>query len=64
MVDWKTGRRPNGKKAEAAASVQLAAYRLAWSHLAAVPLGHVSAAFHYVRLNETVRPLTSSTSAA
>jgi DNA helicase-2/ATP-dependent DNA helicase PcrA len=57
VVDWKTGRRPNGKKAEAAASVQLAAYRLAWSHLAAIPLDHVSAAFHYVRLNETVRPV-------
>jgi DNA helicase-2/ATP-dependent DNA helicase PcrA len=57
VVDWKTGRRPKGKKAEAAASVQLAAYRLAWSHLAAIPLDHVSAAFHYVRLNETIRPV-------
>ncbi|WP_440085496.1 ATP-dependent helicase [Streptosporangium sp. LJ11] len=57
VVDWKTGRRPKGKKAEAAASVQLAAYRLAWSHLAAVPLDRVSAAFHYVLLNETVRPV-------
>lgn len=57
VVDWKTGRRPNGKKAEAAASVQLAAYRLAWSHLAAVPLEQVGAAFHYVLLGETVRPV-------
>ncbi|MER6829791.1 UvrD-helicase domain-containing protein [Streptosporangium sp. NPDC000563] len=57
VVDWKTGRRPNGRKAEAAASVQLAAYRLAWSHLAAVPLDQVGAAFHYVLLNETVRPV-------
>ncbi|WP_329085715.1 UvrD-helicase domain-containing protein [Streptosporangium sp. NBC_01469] len=57
VVDWKTGRRPDGKKAEAAASVQLAAYRLAWSHLASVPLDQVSAAFHYVLLNETVRPV-------
>ena len=57
VVDWKTGRRPRGKKAEAAASVQLAAYRLAWSHLAAVPLEKVGAAFHYVLLNETVRPV-------
>ncbi|MFI7534718.1 ATP-dependent helicase [Streptosporangium sp. NPDC049376] len=56
VVDWKTGRRPKGKKAEVAAAVQLAAYRLAWAHLAEVPLGRVSAAFHYVRLNETVRP--------
>ncbi|MEV0422016.1 UvrD-helicase domain-containing protein [Streptosporangium canum] len=57
VVDWKTGRRPEGKKAEAAAAVQLAAYRLAWSHLADVPLDQVSAAFHFVRLNETVRPV-------
>ncbi|MEU8382064.1 ATP-dependent DNA helicase [Streptosporangium sp. NPDC048865] len=57
VVDWKTGRRPSGRKAEAAAAVQLAAYRLAWSHLAAVPLDRVSAAFHYVLLNETVRPV-------
>ncbi|MFF5206870.1 UvrD-helicase domain-containing protein [Streptosporangium sp. NPDC000396] len=56
VVDWKTGRRPRGKQAKAAA-VQLAAYRLAWSHLASVPLDQVSAAFHYVRLNETVRPV-------
>ncbi|GHE35482.1 putative ATP-dependent DNA helicase [Streptosporangium violaceochromogenes] len=55
VVDWKTGRRPSGR-AETAAAVQLAAYRLAWSHLAGVPLETVSAAFHYVRLNETVRP--------
>ncbi|MBB2913548.1 DNA helicase-2/ATP-dependent DNA helicase PcrA [Streptosporangium becharense] len=57
VVDWKTGRRPRGGKAEAAAAVQLAAYRLAWSHLAGVPLEQVSAAFHYVLLNETVRPV-------
>ncbi|WP_326644484.1 ATP-dependent helicase [Streptosporangium sp. NBC_01755] len=57
VVDWKTGRRPSGKKAEAAASVQLAAYRLAWSHLAAVPLDQVGAAFHYVLLGKTVRPV-------
>ncbi|MET9065701.1 ATP-dependent helicase [Streptosporangium sandarakinum] len=56
VVDWKTGRRPEGRRAESAASVQLAAYRLAWSHLAGVPLSAVSAAFHYVRSNETVRP--------
>nr|BFE83351.1 hypothetical protein GCM10020093_059520 [Planobispora longispora] len=36
VVDWKTGRRlmPTTR---AAASVQLAAYRLAWSHLAGSP---------------------------
>ncbi|NJP96897.1 ATP-dependent helicase [Nonomuraea sp. FMUSA5-5] len=57
VVDWKTGQPPRGKKAAKAASVQLAAYRLAWSHLAEVPLEQVGAAFHYVRANRTVRPV-------
>ncbi|RSN08659.1 ATP-dependent DNA helicase [Nonomuraea sp. WAC 01424] len=56
VVDWKTGVPPRGKAARTA-SVQLAAYRLAWSHLAGVPLEKVSAAFHYVRANRTVRPV-------
>ncbi|MGV9303494.1 ATP-dependent helicase [Nonomuraea sp. NPDC003727] len=56
VVDWKTGRPPSGKAARGAA-VQLAAYRLAWSHLAGVPLERVGAAFHYVRFNRTVRPV-------
>jgi DNA helicase-2/ATP-dependent DNA helicase PcrA len=56
VVDWKTGRPPEGKAARAA-SVQLAAYRLAWSHLSGVPLDRVGAAFHYVRANRTVRPV-------
>jgi DNA helicase II / ATP-dependent DNA helicase PcrA len=56
VVDWKTGQPLKGKAAKAA-SVQLAAYRLAWSHLAGVPLEKVAAAFHYVRANRTVRPV-------
>ncbi|SDI75809.1 ATP-dependent helicase [Nonomuraea jiangxiensis] len=56
VVDWKTGTPPRGKAARAA-TVQLAAYRLAWSHLAGVPLEKVRAAFHYVRANRTVRPV-------
>ncbi|MFI7466439.1 ATP-dependent helicase [Nonomuraea sp. NPDC049646] len=56
VVDWKTGVPPRGKAARTA-SVQLAAYRLAWSHLAGVPLEKVGAAFHYVRANRTVRPV-------
>ncbi|MFB9250833.1 UvrD-helicase domain-containing protein [Sphaerisporangium melleum] len=56
VVDWKTGEPPRGR-AGAAASVQLAAYRLAWARLAGVPLDKVGAAFHYVRLNQTVRPV-------
>jgi DNA helicase-2/ATP-dependent DNA helicase PcrA len=55
VVDWKTGRRPAGPDADAAA-VQLAAYRLAWAALAGVPVQQVRAAFHYVRDGVTVRP--------
>jgi DNA helicase-2/ATP-dependent DNA helicase PcrA len=55
VVDWKTGRRPAGQEAGAAA-VQLAAYRLAWAVLAGVPVERVRAAFHYVRDGVTVRP--------
>ena len=55
VIDWKTGRRPSGKDAEAAA-VQLAAYRVAWARLAGVPVSKVRAGFHYVREGVTVRP--------
>jgi DNA helicase-2/ATP-dependent DNA helicase PcrA len=55
VVDWKTGRVPTGARARSAA-VQLAAYRLAWAALRGVPIETVSAAFHYVRPNVTVRP--------
>ena len=56
VVDWKTGRRPSGADADAAA-VQLAVYRLAWHRLSGVPLEQVSAAFVYVRDDVTVRPV-------
>jgi DNA helicase-2/ATP-dependent DNA helicase PcrA len=55
VVDWKTGSPPGGEEA-AAAAVQLAAYRLAWAALAGVPPERVSAAFHYVSAEVTVRP--------
>jgi superfamily I DNA/RNA helicase/RecB family exonuclease len=55
VVDWKTGQIPVGTAAYAA-SVQLAAYRLAWASLRDVPVSQVSAAFHYIRDNVTVRP--------
>lgn len=58
VVDWKTGRKPAGRAAEAAA-IQLAAYRLAWARLCGLPddgIAQVRAAFHYVRTNETVEP--------
>ena len=56
VVDWKTGRRPGSPAEQRAVAVQLAAYRLAWAKLAAVPLEQVRAAFYYVRDNTTVRP--------
>jgi DNA helicase II / ATP-dependent DNA helicase PcrA len=56
VVDWKTGSPPSGAEATAS-SVQLAAYRVAWAQLAAVPIEKVSAAFHYVGANRTVRPV-------
>jgi DNA helicase-2/ATP-dependent DNA helicase PcrA len=55
VVDWKTGRPPSGDEARVVA-VQLAAYRLAWAQLAGVEIGRVSAAFHYVAADVTVRP--------
>ncbi|MDP9118377.1 MAG: DEAD/DEAH box helicase [Actinomycetota bacterium] len=58
IVDWKTGARPVGSAADAAA-IQLAAYRLAWARLNGIDdadLGQVRAAFHYVRSGETVSP--------
>jgi len=55
VADWKTGTPPAGDEA-AFAAVQLAAYRLAWASLAGVPVERVSAAFHYVAANLTVRP--------
>ncbi len=58
VVDWKTGRKPSGAAA-AAAAVQLAAYRLAWARLCGIAdadLHRVRAAFHYVRADDTVEP--------
>jgi DNA helicase-2/ATP-dependent DNA helicase PcrA len=54
IVDWKTGEPPTGDR-QAAAAVQLAAYRLAWQRLSQAPLERISAAFHYVRAGRTER---------
>ncbi len=55
VVDWKTGAVPDEATLHAV-SVQLAAYRLAWSALSGAPLNRVRAAFHYVRDDRTIRP--------
>jgi DNA helicase-2/ATP-dependent DNA helicase PcrA len=54
VVDWKTGDPPRDPSS---ASVQLAAYRLAWAELAGTPVHQVRAAFHYVRADRTVSPV-------
>jgi DNA helicase II / ATP-dependent DNA helicase PcrA len=56
VVDWKTGSPPRSDAERHAVSVQLAAYRLAWSALAGVPVAAVRAAFCYVAHEVTVRP--------
>jgi DNA helicase-2/ATP-dependent DNA helicase PcrA len=55
VVDWKTGKSKSGEDL-AAAAIQLAMYRLAYSKLYGIPLEKISAAFHYIGSNETVRP--------
>jgi len=56
VVDWKTGEPPASAADLRAASVQLAAYRIAWARLAGVPLERVSAGFYYVRHDQMLRP--------
>ena len=56
VIDWKTGPPPSGAELSAAA-VQLAAYRLGWSRLTGTPVERISAGFHYVAANRTVRPV-------
>jgi DNA helicase-2/ATP-dependent DNA helicase PcrA len=55
VVDWKTGKSKSGDDL-AAAAIQLAMYRLAYSKLYGISLENISAAFHYIGSNETVRP--------
>ena len=55
VVDWKTGRSKSGDEL-ATAAMQLAAYRLAVAKMMKRPLTEISAAFHYVKENETIRP--------
>ena len=54
VIDWKTGKVKDGDDL-ATAAIQLAMYRLAYSKLKSIPIENVSAAFHYVADNQTVR---------
>lgn len=55
VVDWKTGRPPEGAEAENAV-LQLKVYRRAWARLRGVPESRVGAAFHYVGADRTWWP--------
>lgn len=55
VVDWKTGKVKSGEDL-ASAAIQLAMYRLAYAKLKNIPIENISAAFHYVIDNQTVRP--------
>jgi DNA helicase-2/ATP-dependent DNA helicase PcrA len=62
VVDWKTGREKSGDDLEVAA-IQLATYRLAYAKLHKIALENISAAFHYVGSNQSVRPADLMTEA-
>ncbi|WP_051325327.1 UvrD-helicase domain-containing protein [Glycomyces tenuis] len=55
IVDWKTGRPPEGEEAEHAV-LQLRVYRKAWARLRGVPESRVRVAFHYVGAERTWWP--------
>ena len=54
VIDWKTGKVKDGEDL-ANAAIQLAMYRLAYAKLANLPIENISAAFHYVADNQTIR---------
>jgi DNA helicase II / ATP-dependent DNA helicase PcrA len=59
IVDWKTGKKPSSEEDIAAKSIQLSAYRLAWSEWSGLPLDAIDASFWFVEdaLLITPRPL-------
>ncbi|WP_409483606.1 ATP-dependent helicase [Arsenicicoccus dermatophilus] len=56
VVDWKTGARPTGRRAQVR-QVQLAVYRLALARLRGLDPDQVDGAFYYAATGETVRPV-------
>jgi DNA helicase-2/ATP-dependent DNA helicase PcrA len=56
IVDWKTGKAPADDEQLQRKSLQLAAYRLAWSEWARVPLEKVRASFWFVDTETLVTP--------
>ena len=56
IVDWKTGQQPHNDEELAHKALQLAAYRLAWSHWSGVALDDIQASFWFVATQTLVTP--------
>ena len=58
IIDWKTGREPQGAEQTSRKALQLALYRLAWADWAGVELDQVDAAFWFSATDHTLQPET------
>jgi DNA helicase-2/ATP-dependent DNA helicase PcrA len=56
IVDWKTGKAPATLDELAAKSLQLAAYRLAWSQWSNTPLEQIEASFWFATTGDLITP--------
>ena len=56
IIDWKTGAPPTTPQALAAKSIQLAAYRLAWSQWSGLDVSNIETAFWFVETESLVVP--------
>ena len=56
IIDWKTGAAPPTSEALIAKSIQLAAYRLAWSQWSGLDASQIDAAFWFVQTETLVTP--------
>jgi DNA helicase-2/ATP-dependent DNA helicase PcrA len=56
IIDWKTGAAPTTPQALAAKSIQLAAYRLAWSQWSGLDVSNIETAFWFVETESLVVP--------
>jgi DNA helicase-2/ATP-dependent DNA helicase PcrA len=56
IIDWKTGKKPATPEEVEAKSIQLAAYRVAWSEWSGMPLEQVQASFWFVEDEALVTP--------
>lgn len=56
IVDWKTGKEPSSEQELTHKSLQLAAYRLAWSAWAGIDIDRVEASFWFAQSKRLVTP--------